>query len=227
MSQSHSIIIVGVGPFISSSLARKLAGLGWNIALISRSHAKLDRLAKELETQHGKGKVVTFSADAGDASKLTKALEDASSALGPIDVLCYNAARVGPDDLLTLTPDVLEQDFKAAAVGTLVAGQWFAKNANKSRVEHGEHPLLLVSGGVLHRVSIPLHTRIKLTIAATFSSLRLAVSSEVSVAKHRDNVCSYTAPGAPGTSGAAANCAAYCSWKRRWLSNEVGAGRDS
>ena len=157
MAQPRSIIIVGVGPSISSSLARKLAGLKWNIALISRSQTRLESLAFELEKQHPDGKIATFAGDAGDAMALTRALDDAKSALGPIDVLCYNAARVGPDDLLTVSPEVLAQDFQVSAVGTLVAGQWFAKNANTSRVSHGEYPLLLVTGGVLHKVGLPSH----------------------------------------------------------------------
>ena len=53
---------------------------------------------------------------------------------------------------MTVKPETLEADFKTAAVGTLVAGQWFAKNANTTRVNQGEYPLLLVTGGVLHQV---------------------------------------------------------------------------
>lgn len=53
---------------------------------------------------------------------------------------------------MTLKPETLEADFKTAAIGTLLAGQWFAKNANTSRVDQGEYPLLLVTGGVLHQV---------------------------------------------------------------------------
>ena len=54
---------------------------------------------------------------------------------------------------MTVKPETVEADFKTAAIGTLVAGQWFAKNANTSRVKEGEYPLLLVTGGVLHQVS--------------------------------------------------------------------------
>ena len=53
---------------------------------------------------------------------------------------------------MTLKSETLEADFKTAAIGTLLAGQWFAKNANTSRVDQGEYPLLLVTGGVLHQV---------------------------------------------------------------------------
>jgi hypothetical protein len=59
----------------------------------------------------------------------------------------------GIDDLMTVNPETVEADFRTAAIGTLVAGQWFANNANTSRVKQGEYPLLLVTGGLLHQVS--------------------------------------------------------------------------
>ncbi len=53
---------------------------------------------------------------------------------------------------MKLKPEVLEADFKVSAVGTLVTGQWFAENANTSKVGNGEYPMLLVTGGILHQV---------------------------------------------------------------------------
>jgi hypothetical protein len=69
---------------------------------------------------------------------------------------CSEIERIGtlaPDDLMTVKPETVEADFKTSAIGTLVTGQWFAKNANTSRVKQGEYPLLLVTGGELDRVS--------------------------------------------------------------------------
>jgi hypothetical protein len=54
---------------------------------------------------------------------------------------------------MTLKLETLEADFKVSAVGTLVTGQWFAKNADISKVPD-EYPMLLVTGGLLHRVRI-------------------------------------------------------------------------
>jgi hypothetical protein len=59
---------------------------------------------------------------------------------------------------MTVKPETLESDFKTSAIGTLVTGQWFAENANTSKVEKGEYPMLLVTGGLLHQVS-PLDHR--------------------------------------------------------------------
>ncbi|KAF2152773.1 NAD(P)-binding protein [Myriangium duriaei CBS 260.36] len=146
-SARPAAIIVGVGPFISRSLSIYLTQQGYNLGLISRSQSGLDKLASELKSKHNATKVVTHSADAGDAASLSKALDSVNEQLGRnVDALIYNAARVGPNDLLELTPDILEQDFKTAAVGTLVAGQWFSKHANTKH-----HPLLIITGGTLDR----------------------------------------------------------------------------
>ena len=95
MAESLSIIVVGVGPFISSSLAHKLAAKGWKIALLSRSQEKLDALAKALKDKHPHASILTDTVDAGDADALLAALSKAKEGLGSVDVLCYNAARVG------------------------------------------------------------------------------------------------------------------------------------
>lgn len=100
MSGTRSIIIVGVGPFISTSLARRLAVEGWNIALLSRSHDKLRALAEELNKQKAENaKILVKAVDAGDAGALLQALEASKKELGSVDVVCYNAARVGRVDL--------------------------------------------------------------------------------------------------------------------------------
>jgi short-subunit dehydrogenase len=95
IADSRSIIIVGVGPFISSSLAHRLASQGWKIALLSRSQDKLDALAKTLKDKYPDVTVVTHAVDAGDVNAFLHALSESKAELCSVDVLCYNAARVG------------------------------------------------------------------------------------------------------------------------------------
>jgi short-subunit dehydrogenase len=92
---AQSIIIVGVGPFISASLARRLASKGWNIALLSRSAETSSSLAKELKEASPNIRIITKSVDAGDAGALLEKLSEAKKELGQVDVVCYNAGRVG------------------------------------------------------------------------------------------------------------------------------------
>ena len=99
-----SIIIVGVGPFVSLSLTRRLASLGWRIALISRSEEKLEMVAKAAKSAISSSEAPIFCqiADAGDPAQLMKALDRSRETLGSVDCVLYNAARVGKHALINL-----------------------------------------------------------------------------------------------------------------------------
>lgn len=137
---------------MSRSLALWLASVGWSIALISRSENTLSRIADEVKVAQTKAdaKVIYRTADAGNPNSLTTALDWCSQQFdGKVDVLNYNAARVTASHITDLTTEVLELDLQVSAVGTLVAGQWFSRNANSGNVSNGEWPLFLVTGGTL------------------------------------------------------------------------------
>lgn len=93
---ARSIIIIGVGPFVSRSLAVKMASLGWHMVLISRSIDKLEDVAAAARKAAGRDTMVLCrTADAGEPAQLLAALDWASKQLGFVDCVCYNAARVG------------------------------------------------------------------------------------------------------------------------------------
>lgn len=177
VSENRSITIVGVGSLMSKSLALWLATLGWNIALVSRSETSLSAIANEVRrAQKSKdAKVVYRAADASDPAALRSVLDWCARELGgKLDVLAYNAARVAPSSITEMTPEELEQDFRVAAVGTLVAGQWFAAgNANVSRVAEGEWPLFLVTGGILDKQPKPSVASLSSVKAASQTLSRL------------------------------------------------------
>jgi NAD(P)-dependent dehydrogenase (short-subunit alcohol dehydrogenase family) len=175
ISENRSIAIVGVGPSMSRSLALWLASLGWNIALISRSEENLAKLATEIRTvqKYPDAKVVYKAGDASDPSSLKTALDwSVEQFQSKLDVLNYNAAHVSVTNIMDLSPETLESEFKVSAVGTLVAGQWFAQNARVDRVAHGEYPVFLVTGGLLDKNPAP-----------TFSSLSICKSASQNISR--------------------------------------------
>lgn len=169
LNPNRHIIIVGAGPLISRSLSHYLARQNWRIVLISRTEQKLQTYAAETAKLYPSAPpVLTRTADASDPSSLLSALDWAASQLGgKVDVLCYNAAIVGPTDLMTLTPEVLTADFKITTVGLLVAGQWFPKHANKDHIPVGEYPLLLVAGSELNKNPVPSYSSLSVAKAAS------------------------------------------------------------
>jgi len=161
---------------MSKSFAIWLAILGWNIALVSRSEKDLSAIADEVRrAQKGKDVSVIYQAvDASEPSILKAMLDWCVRELGcKLDVLSYNAARVAMTDIAKTAPEELEKDFRASAVGTMVASQWFAEgNSRVDRIAEGEWPLFLVTGGILDKEPQP-----------TFGSLSCAKAASQTVSR--------------------------------------------
>jgi len=176
VSENRSIAIVGVGPSMSRSLALWLASLGWNIALISRSEDNLSKFATEIKKaqKNPDAKVVYKTGDTSDPSSLKTALDWSIEQFQcKLDVLNYNAAHVSQTNIMELTPEALESDFKVSAVGTLIAGQWFAQNARIDRVANGEYPVFLVTGGLLDKNPAPIFSSLSISKSASQTVSRL------------------------------------------------------
>jgi short-subunit dehydrogenase len=103
-----TIAIIGAGPGLGASVARRFGREGFDVALVSRRQERVDALAAELAdsgvTARG------FAADVRDPKALAAALDTASGALGPIEVLQYSPVpqpefmrpvlETGPEDLV-------------------------------------------------------------------------------------------------------------------------------
>lgn len=108
--------VIGIGPGNGEAFARRFAAAGYRVAMLSRSTALSNPLAKEL-----KGKA--YVCDAADPVSVTNALDEVARDLGPVDVLIYNAGSGtwgGVDDV---TPEALEQSLRVNAVGALAAAR--------------------------------------------------------------------------------------------------------
>ncbi|KAJ5766321.1 uncharacterized protein N7511_003937 [Penicillium nucicola] len=173
--QPRTIAIVGVGPSMSRSLALWLASQGWNIALIARSEKTLSAIAEEAKAvqKNPKAKIIWQTADASDTTALKAALDlTVEQFQCKLDVLNFNVARVAETNILDVTPEELDLDFRISAVGTLVAGQWFTRNARLDFVSTGEKPLFLITGGLLDKAP-----------GLEFSSLSTAKSASQTVSR--------------------------------------------
>lgn len=89
-----TIAIVGAGPGMGLAIARTFGERGFDVALISRTHARLDALAGQLAAEGITA--AGFAADVMDRASLSAALEAATSHFGAIDVLEYSPAPHSP-----------------------------------------------------------------------------------------------------------------------------------
>ena len=102
---SRHLLVVGAGPGLGASVARRFAREGYRLTLVARSQATTAALADELR---GAGTDVTVvEADAGDPNRLRAAVAPLFARPGAPGVVIYSAALAAPDDLLSVTREHL------------------------------------------------------------------------------------------------------------------------
>lgn len=111
------IVVVGAGPGVSGSVARRFASEGYDVGLLGIDEPALTELAASLTALHVAAE--SAMADLTDAPATTAAVEDLAEKLGRIDVLHFNPSAFREKDPLSLTvPELLED--VALGVGALL-----------------------------------------------------------------------------------------------------------
>jgi NAD(P)-dependent dehydrogenase (short-subunit alcohol dehydrogenase family) len=114
-------VIVGVGPGVGASVARRFGAAGYDVALIARSAPYLEELGAELQAA---GVTSGWTpVDIADTAARTAAVERFGGHLGRIDLLHYNPSVFRQSDPLHLTVDELLEDVRVGVGGLLTAVQ--------------------------------------------------------------------------------------------------------
>ena len=106
-------LIVGAGPGISASLARRLSALDVRVGLAARDVEKLKGLAEETGAK-------TFAVDATDPSAVEKLFLDTERLLGEPDVVIYNPGSRVAGRLADLDPAAVERCVAINAFGAFL-----------------------------------------------------------------------------------------------------------
>ncbi|MGW3981921.1 SDR family NAD(P)-dependent oxidoreductase [Streptomyces mirabilis] len=80
-----TVVIIGAGRGLGAAVARQFGHGGFDVALVSRDQARVDALAGDLTAEGLTAR--GFAADVRDPAALEAALDAATAALGPIEVL--------------------------------------------------------------------------------------------------------------------------------------------
>jgi NAD(P)-dependent dehydrogenase (short-subunit alcohol dehydrogenase family) len=111
------IVVVGAGPGVSGSVARRFADEGYDVGLLGQDQAVLDELVADLE---GRGAAVGHAVvDVTDEAAARDAVRRMGEHTGRIDVLHFNPSAFREKDPLTLTVAELLEDV-ALGVGALL-----------------------------------------------------------------------------------------------------------
>ena len=145
MTTVKHLLVVGAGPGISAATARRFGALGWAVGLVARREAPLAELGSALRADGVR--VEWATAQAGDPSSLTAAVESLTAALGPVDVLLYNVSIGRQAPVPELAPEDLLGDLAAGAVGLQTA----VRAALPGMRERGSGTVLVTGGGSADR----------------------------------------------------------------------------
>jgi NADP-dependent 3-hydroxy acid dehydrogenase YdfG len=114
---SGVIVVVGAGPGVSGSLARRYAREGYDVGLLGIDAERVRELAGELEALGSD--VRSAVVDITDVAATTRAISAMGDGFGRIDVLHFNPSAFTEKDPLELSVDQLLADV-ALGVGALL-----------------------------------------------------------------------------------------------------------
>jgi NADP-dependent 3-hydroxy acid dehydrogenase YdfG len=118
-----SIVIVGAGPNLGLAIARRFGREGFAVGLVSRTQAKLDDLASQLESEGVTA--AGAAADIRDSDALTAAIRSLAGRLGEVEVLEY-APLPAPEfmkPILETTVDDVRGPIEFSILGAVAATQ--------------------------------------------------------------------------------------------------------
>lgn len=155
------LLVVGMGPQIGMSLARRFGREGYRVGMIARNRDKLELYARELRSAavEATGAV----ADVMDRAALTDAIQSLQGRLGPVDVLEYSPLlnMYGLVDVLKLDARAAQEQFEFQVLGAITAAQAVLPDM----IARGDGALLFTTGASAY-MPAPSHANGSLGVVA-------------------------------------------------------------
>jgi NAD(P)-dependent dehydrogenase (short-subunit alcohol dehydrogenase family) len=126
VTMSKNALIVGAGAGISAAFARALAKAGYEVGLASRDPGRLREFASAIGAR-------AFACDASDAGQVRDLFAKTDEAMGPPDIVLFNASRRYRGPFLELDGD----EVRRALLGGAHAGFLVAQEAAHRMVPRG------------------------------------------------------------------------------------------
>lgn len=117
---AQTALIVGTGSGISASLAQRLAGEGYKLALASRNPANFTELSRQTGAH-------ALTVDAASPNSVAGMFAAVDAALGSLDVVVYNASFRTRGPFVDLVPADVQKAIEVTAFGGFLVGQEAAR----------------------------------------------------------------------------------------------------
>ena len=92
--QGQAALVTGGGSGLGEATARELARLGAKVAVLDVNLPNAEKVAADINAQHGDGSAVAYACDTTDTASLQAAIAAAAAAHGPARIL-MNIAGIG------------------------------------------------------------------------------------------------------------------------------------
>lgn len=169
--------IVGAGDGLGQSLARKFAGNGFDIALLSRTETGSGAALAAARAAAPEAHVEYFQADAMQPESVEQGLAQAAASIGPIDVLIYNVrGGMNRKPPLEMTFEEMRDIFEIEVVAAHAA----ARAVMPGMIERGQGTVIFSSATAALRGSgtNPLYAIGKFGLRALSQSLAKAYARD-------------------------------------------------
>jgi short-subunit dehydrogenase len=127
---SNHLLVLGAGPGLGASIARRFGREGFTVTLVARRERALAELAGQLAGEAIS--VDTASADAADPHAFRTAMERLARRLAP-GVVVYNAALITRDNILDIDEDDVLRTYAINVLGAITAAQVFTPAMREAR----------------------------------------------------------------------------------------------
>ncbi len=122
---ADTALIVGVGPGLGASLARRFAKGGFSVALAARNADKLAPIVEQIEAAGGEARA--YAADGTDEAAVIDLVAAVEDGQGPLGVAIYNASRRARGPVLELDAKDFETAWRVSCFGGFLVGREAAK----------------------------------------------------------------------------------------------------
>ncbi|MDN5853640.1 MAG: SDR family NAD(P)-dependent oxidoreductase [Actinomycetia bacterium] len=177
-------VVVGAGPGVGLSTARRFAAEGYDVGLVARNEFRLAELATRLsDDERIDSTIEPVAADASNTTDLRRALAEIDDRIGPIDVLVFSPLPA--IDRIKPVLDTTGEDLAAALALGLGGAVTAVSEVVQGMIDRGRGSLLFTTGsGATHPSAERAASAITTTAAASyFRLLHEALSStDVNVA---------------------------------------------
>ena len=135
-------IVTGSSRGIGRAIASRLAEHGARVVISSRKPDACQRVADEINAEHGEGRAIAIAASLSVKSELEHLVRETAARLGPIDVLVCNAASnpyYGP------MVGITDEQFRKILDNNIIANHWLIQLASPGMVERRSGAVIIVS----------------------------------------------------------------------------------